>query len=96
MESSCYFRKSFFFVVSLFKLESFFFLVKVGVALFKLESLVFQIQVRFILFYLESIGTIYSPPFNALFHYQFKFNNIFYIYLFKSSLLFSYLLGGFP
>ena len=35
-----------FLVVALFKLESFVFLVKVGVALFKLESLVFQVKVR--------------------------------------------------
>ena len=80
--------------VALFNLESFVILVKVGVALFNLESFVFLIKVGVALFVLESKGPIYPLKYSFWIHSE--FNNIFKFLFFKSSLLFSYLLGGFP
>ena len=60
-----------------------------GVALFNLESFVFPVKIGIALFDLESKRPKYAPQ--CTLFYQFKSNKYFQI-----SLLFSYLLGGFP
>ena len=56
--------------VALFNLESFVFLVKVGVVLFNLESFIFLVKVGVVLFDLESKRPIYTP--HCTLFYQFK------------------------